>query len=84
MSTGCSSKGPGFNHQHSYGSSQLSVTPDPWLLTSSHRHHVGKTNGQKNKNKGAGEMAHQLEALTALLDVLSSIPSNHMVAHNNL
>jgi hypothetical protein len=33
---------------------------------------------------GAGEMALQLRALTALPKVLSSIPSNHMVAHNHL
>jgi hypothetical protein len=32
---------------------------------------------------GAGEMAQQLRALTAPPEVLSSIPSNHMVAHNN-
>jgi hypothetical protein len=30
----------------------------------------------------AGEMAQQLRALTALQKVLSSNPSNHMVAHN--
>jgi hypothetical protein len=29
-------------------------------------------------------MAQWLRALTALLEVLSSIPSNHMVAHNHL
>jgi hypothetical protein len=29
----------------------------------------------------AGEMAQRLRALTALPKVLSSIPSNHMVAH---
>jgi hypothetical protein len=29
-------------------------------------------------------MAQQLRALTALPEVLSSIPSNHMVAHNPL
>jgi hypothetical protein len=29
------------------------------------------------------EMAQQLRALTALPEVLSSIPSNHMVAHNH-
>jgi hypothetical protein len=34
--------------------------------------------------KGAGEMAQQLRALTALPEVLSSIPSNHIVAHNHL
>jgi hypothetical protein len=33
---------------------------------------------------GAGEMAQQLRALTALPEVLSSIPRNHMVAHNHL
>jgi hypothetical protein len=32
----------------------------------------------------SGEMAQQLRALTALPEVLSSIPSNHMVAHNHL
>jgi hypothetical protein len=32
----------------------------------------------------AGEMAQWLRALTALLKVLSSIPSNHMVAYNHL
>jgi hypothetical protein len=29
-------------------------------------------------------MAQRLRALTALSKVLSSIPSNHMVAHNHL
>jgi hypothetical protein len=29
-------------------------------------------------------MAHQLRALTGLLEVLSSIPSNYTVAHNHL
>jgi hypothetical protein len=32
----------------------------------------------------AGEMAQQLTALTALPEVLCSIPSNHIVAHNHL
>jgi hypothetical protein len=36
------------------------------------------------KSIGAGEMAQQLRALTALPEVLSSSPSNHMVAHNYL
>ncbi|EDL22055.1 mCG1048556 [Mus musculus] len=34
-STGCSCKGPRFNSKHSHGSSQLSVTPVSWYLTSS-------------------------------------------------
>ena len=33
---------------------------------------------------GAGEMAQRLRALSALLEFLSSNPSNHMVAHNHL
>ena len=32
----------------------------------------------------AGEIAQWLKALTVLLKVLSSIPSNHMMAHNHL
>jgi hypothetical protein len=32
----------------------------------------------------AGEMAQQLRTMIALPQVLSSIPSNHMVAHNHL
>jgi hypothetical protein len=38
----------------------------------------------KETLQGAGEMAQRLRALTALPEVLSSIPSNHMVAHNHL
>jgi hypothetical protein len=34
--------------------------------------------------RGAEEMAQRLRALTALPEVLSSIPSNHMVAHKHL
>jgi hypothetical protein len=33
---------------------------------------------------GAGEMAQWLSTLTALLKVLSSNPSNHMVAQSHL
>jgi hypothetical protein len=35
------------------------------------------------KNPGADEMAQRLRVPTALLKVLSSNPSNHMVAHNH-
>jgi hypothetical protein len=38
----------------------------------------------KNRHLRAGENAQCLRALTALPEVLSSIPSNHMVAHNHL
>jgi hypothetical protein len=43
--------------------------------------------GEKNPTmitKGAGEIAQWLIALTTLLKVRSSNPSNHMVAHNHL
>jgi hypothetical protein len=40
---------------------------------------------KQNKTKHwAGDMAQQLKALTVLPEVQSSIPSNHMVAHNHL
>ena len=35
------------------------------------------------KNHSQGEMAQRLRALTVLLKVLSSNPSNHVVAHND-
>ena len=38
----------------------------------------------KNAQHGAGEMAQLLRTLAALPEVLSSIPSNHTVAHNHL
>ena len=39
---------------------------------------------KNKKNYRAGEMAQWLRALTGLPEVLSSIPSTHMVAHNHL
>jgi hypothetical protein len=36
---------------------------------------------KKGSRKGAGEMVQRLTALTALPEVLSSNPSNHMVTH---
>jgi len=39
---------------------------------------------QKTNKKGWREVAQWLKALIALPEVLSSIPSNHMVAHNQL
>jgi hypothetical protein len=38
----------------------------------------------QNVTKQAGEVAQRLRTLTALPEVLSSIPSNHMEAHNHL
>jgi hypothetical protein len=40
---------------------------------------------QKDMGWGeVGEMSQRLRALTVLPEVLSSFPSNHMVAHNHL
>ena len=36
-STGCSSRGPGFNSQHAHGSSQLSVTPGSNAFTKAYK-----------------------------------------------
>jgi hypothetical protein len=38
----------------------------------------------RNGRLGAGEMAQWVREPVALLEVLSSIPSNHMVAHHRL
>ena len=38
----------------------------------------------KKSTEGAGDMAQWLRALAALPEVLSSIPSNYMVAHSHL
>jgi hypothetical protein len=43
-----------------------------------------KKKKEKKRSPEAGEMAQWLRALTALPEVLSSNPSNHMVAHNHL
>jgi hypothetical protein len=41
------------------------------------------SNAIKKTESLAGEIAQQVRALTALPKVLSSNPSNHMVAHNH-
>ena len=40
-------------------------------------------NPKLQAQRGVGEMAQQLRALGALPEVLSSIPSNYMVAHSH-
>jgi hypothetical protein len=52
-----------------------------WYKPGTHAHAHTQA---REKHLRAGEMAQWLRALTALLNVLSSIPSNHMVAHNHL
>ena len=45
---------------------------------------MNTTSNSRKSHMGAGEMAQRLRALAALPEVLSSIPSNHIVAHNHL
>jgi hypothetical protein len=51
-------------------------------LSTPTKEHQGKKH--KRTMTGAGEVAHQLGALTALSEVLRSIPRNYMMAHNHL
>jgi hypothetical protein len=67
------------------GGSQPSVTPTLWNpmplgppVIAPHIHII------KNKRPRAREMAQRLRTLAVLPEVLSSIPSNHMVTHNHL
>jgi hypothetical protein len=65
------------------GCSKLPVTPVPedlHLLLPSQRH----THIIKNKPERAREMAQWIRTMTALPEVLSSNPSNYMMAHNHL
>jgi hypothetical protein len=48
------------------------------------RYTYGFRNVVLKRQTGAGEMAQQLREVAALLEVLSSSPSNHIVAHNYL
>jgi hypothetical protein len=71
-STDCSSRGPQFDSQQPHGGSQPSVMGYDALSCC-----------VKKLQWGAGEMAQQVRALTALPKVLSSNLSNNMVAHNH-
>jgi hypothetical protein len=71
-STGCS-KGPSSFH------------PQWWLTIVTPASVTQSASSRPVKNPDTPEeMAQRLRALTALPKVLSSIPSNHMVAHNHL
>ena len=39
---------------------------------------------EEEESQNVPEVAQRLRALAALLEVLSSVPSTHMVAHNHL
>jgi hypothetical protein len=70
--------------------------PDNWVLTSntlelaeSNSYSKTKMTTQKKLNhkywaQEGDKMAQQVKTLTALPEVLSSNPSNHMVTHNHL
>ena len=65
----------------------LPVTSLPQLPASSASPSEGLRDGDGcslRKGSGAGEMAQWVREMTALPKVLSSNPSNHMVAHNHL
>jgi hypothetical protein len=49
-----------------------------------YREALSRKNQHHPKKGGPGEMAQRIRTLTALPEVLSSIPSNHMMAHNHL
>ena len=52
------------------------------LTSSVHMYSLTPICGWLNVRMWVGEMAQWLRALTGLPEVLSSNPSNHMVAHN--
>jgi len=54
-SSGCSSRGPGFNLQHPHGSSLRFVNPVPGGLTPSHRH-TCRQNTDTHKEKKSYKM----------------------------
>lgn len=56
---------------------------DPAGYTGAGKHQHGHSSAGKDK-LGAGELAQRLGARPALPGVLSSIPSNLMLAHNHL
>jgi hypothetical protein len=58
--------------------------PNITYMTSKQRSSPKYSSLSKIVFSGAGAMAQRLRALTALPEVLSSIPSNHMVAHSHL
>jgi hypothetical protein len=65
-------------------SSLLPISMPSFCLYKQTDKQTNKQNKTKQKRKiWAGEMVQWVRALTALLKVLRSNPSNHMVAHNH-
>ena len=69
----------------SHQKKQTASHQSPAQMTASRRYWSAATGkpGVNTSNPGAGQMAQPLRALTALSKVLSSNPSNHMVAYNH-
>jgi len=61
----------------------VSSPPLPQHLYNCHSLSICSVKLKKKIKMGAGERAQQLRAVTALPEVLSSNPSNHVVAHNH-
>jgi hypothetical protein len=66
-----------YRHNRKHGGTQADMVLERELRV---LHEIGR---QQKETPGAGEMAQWSRALTALPEVLSSNPSNHMVAHNH-
>ena len=82
----CSISGLEFGSQHLHQEAQdacnYKESKAPLASVKTHTHIRTRTKTQTHM--WAGEMAQQLRALSVLPKVLSSIPSNHRVAHNHL
>jgi hypothetical protein len=61
----------------------MKYKPNKAFLVPTPPHKKKKIGVFKTQDLGAGEMAQRLRALTVLPKVLSSNPTNHMVAHNH-
>jgi hypothetical protein len=68
---------------HSFMLPHFQFLKKSFRLLSGHKGKVRKTESMQREYQGAGEMAQWLRTLTALPEVLSSIPSYHMVVHNH-
>ena len=80
---------PSEDFQQSHSAVEVDGREDEKLITSGHPHvwsHGAKILflAMFQKYRGAGETAQWLRVLAALPEALSSIPSNHIVAHNHL
>jgi hypothetical protein len=76
------SKGPDFKSQQPHGGSQPSVMRSEAPLLGCLKTATASGAGASGAGVRAGELPQWLRTLTALPEVLSSNPRDHMVAHN--